>query len=285
VTRSDNPKLTIITVTLNPGALLERTMESVASQTFQDIEVIVKDGGSMALTGVPNDDRFRLVRSSDAGIYDAMNQALALARGEFVHFLNAGDQYYSSTSLEAIAAACDSSPTVGIVYGDYVNRRHRTITSLPDRLTSTFLFRRPPCHQASFVRRSLLQAQGGFDTRFRFVADSDLFVRLVLRDRTAYRHVAGPVIVYQDEGVSAQLSAISQIDREFRQLRARYFTLPQRVMLGAVDALTLRRVRRRILADDTLSFLRPAYFLLTRLFARTRPVHEYADRPGATAGR
>jgi glycosyltransferase involved in cell wall biosynthesis len=283
--RIDAPWLTVITVTLNPGALLERTMESIASQSSQNIEVIVKDGGSTGLTWVPNDNRFRLIRSKDAGIYDAMNQALALARGRFVHFLNAGDQYHSARSLERVASACESFPPVGIVYGDYENRRHQTITSLPDRLTPAFLFRRPPCHQASFVRRDLLQAHGGFDTRFKFVADSDLFVRLVLQDKTPYRHVAEPVVVYQDGGVTAQLSASHQIDREFSQLRARYFSFQQRLMLGAVDALTLRRLRRRIVADDTFLFLRPAYFLATRPFSQTRPVCRPAEQPKTTLDR
>jgi glycosyltransferase involved in cell wall biosynthesis len=244
-------------------------MESIASQTFRDIEVIVKDGGSIVLTGFPADDRFRLVCSKDAGIYDAMNQALAMARGDFVHFLNAGDVYYSRDSLGAIASAFDSSNLVGIVYGDYVNQHHGTLTRLPERLTPARLFRGPPCHQACFVKREILQSVGGFDTTFRFVADSDVFVRLVLKHGTLYRHVPQPVVIYQGAGFTAQLATVTKMDREFRQLRARYFTWWQRALFGALDVITLRAARRLIVADEAYASIRPAYFRIAKFVSRS----------------
>lgn len=83
----------VVTVTLNPGNLLDRTVESIMNQSCPDWELVVQDGGSQdgALGRVPDDPRIRIVEEPDEGIYDAMNRALSKVRGDYVLFLNAGD--------------------------------------------------------------------------------------------------------------------------------------------------------------------------------------------------
>lgn len=97
----------IIVVCLNSGQRLCDTIESILNQTYGNYEVIVKDGGSSdgsveKLMKVCDDNRIRVHIRQDKGIYDAMNQAAGLARGEYYLFLNTGDSFYDETVLDKI---------------------------------------------------------------------------------------------------------------------------------------------------------------------------------------
>ena len=96
----------ILVVSLNPGDKLLQTLQSIEKQTCRDYEVIIKDGGSTdgsmetakqykSILG----ERLRIVQKEDKGIYDAMNQAVLKAAGEYVYFLNCGDRFYSEQVL------------------------------------------------------------------------------------------------------------------------------------------------------------------------------------------
>lgn len=103
-------RFSIIVVCLNPGEKLNQTMESILSQTCQDFEVIVKDGGSRDGSveklsksfGNLESRHIRLYVEKDSGIYDAMNQAVSHAEGEFLIFMNCGDVFFDEEVLEKI---------------------------------------------------------------------------------------------------------------------------------------------------------------------------------------
>ena len=83
-------KFSIIVVCLNPGEKLNKTLDSILQQTCQDYEIVVKDGGSRdgSIEGMRKEARICLYVEKDKGIYDAMNQAVAAAKGDFILFLN-----------------------------------------------------------------------------------------------------------------------------------------------------------------------------------------------------
>ena len=101
------PLISVITVCYNSAEMLQRTIKSLRLQTYSEIEYIVIDGASKDNTlkvilqsGV---EPTHLISERDRGIYDAMNKGLALAKGEYLMFLNAGDSLYSSDTLQRIA--------------------------------------------------------------------------------------------------------------------------------------------------------------------------------------
>ncbi len=198
---------TVITVCLNPGLDLDATVQSVLRQEFGDWELIVKDGGSTDGTETMtwSDPRVRRVATQDTGIFDAMNQALALARGRFVHFLNAGDVFVSSRVLADVADAIDAHPGVPFFYGDVEKPQSRSGYELyPRRLTRRFLFTNTLCHQGWFVLRETYLAYGGFETDHPVGADPRLLLKMLLRDRLAHAHVGRVVVRYRGGGLSAQ---------------------------------------------------------------------------------
>lgn len=183
-------KFTIITVVWNGRELLEGTFESVAAQTFFDFEYLVIDGGStdgtldLIIKKLSEKQRFNLRFTSqpDNGLYDAMNKGLALATGEFVCFLNAGDHLFEPTTLEKLAALANES--TDLIYGETMlvdeNRRPAgTMSELSTRRLPAVLTARSMqrgmvvVHQSIWVRRSIAPF---YDLAWKLCADIDWLI-------------------------------------------------------------------------------------------------------------
>jgi GT2 family glycosyltransferase len=250
------PLFSIVTVTLDAGALLATTASSVDRQTCRDLEHVVKDGGSTdgSLEALPPSPLRRIERRRDAGIYDAMNQALDGCRGRYVLFLNAGDTLAAPDVLASVARAlcCDD-----ILYCDIANAEFGLEVRSPPRLTRFFLFRNTVCHQACFVRRDLLRRLGGFDASLRIAADHDFLARAVLRSGARARHIPLTAVRYLGDGVSSRRRDLAR--KEFALIRRRNYGPVERALLGSVWALTLPALRRRLLTNDRFAVLRKHY--------------------------
>lgn len=246
--RSGAPVFSVITVTLNPGGSLGRTVDSVRRQRCRAFEHIIKDGGSTdgsldGMAGATEDYRPIVVREPDSGIYDAMNQGLRAARGTYVLFLNAGDRLYDDGVLGDVASAVSVDPAPSLVYGDYFDEPLQAVLKSPKRLSNFFLFRNTLCHQACFVRRSVMNALGGFDTSLTVVADYDALIRMRLGLGVSYLHLARPLVSTLGGGFSAQRANAERALREADVLRRRHFPWARRTVYAAVRAATLPRLR------------------------------------------
>ena len=112
------PLISVITVVYNGEEHIGRTIESVIDQTYKQIEYIIIDGKSTDKTlniiaGFKGVDL--LLSEPDSGLYDAMNKGLKVATGDYVWFLNAGDQIYSKDTVELMVAGLEGLPD--IIYG------------------------------------------------------------------------------------------------------------------------------------------------------------------------
>ncbi|HDY89306.1 MAG TPA: glycosyltransferase, partial [bacterium] len=112
--------LSIITVTYNAEACLEKTIQSVINQTYKNIEYIIIDGGSSdkTLSIIKKYKKYikYCISEPDKGIYDAMNKGIKIAKGDYINFLNAGDFYYENNVLSYLFDNLDKS--VDLLYGD-----------------------------------------------------------------------------------------------------------------------------------------------------------------------
>ena len=99
-----DPKFTIITVTYNAGKVLEATIQSVISQTYENVEYILVDGGSkdntLDLVQSYRNRISQLVSEPDQGLYDAMNKGIMIAKGEWINFMNCGDSFYDNSVIK-----------------------------------------------------------------------------------------------------------------------------------------------------------------------------------------
>lgn len=190
------PFFSIIVVCFNPGSKLKQTLVSIQKQNYSDYEVVIKDGlsddGSLACVeeifpgeagGAGQERRIQLVSQKDQGIYDAMNQAVMRAKGEYVYFLNCGDWFYSDQVLSEMAEFIDGcrkeeagmADRLGIYYGNIYERLTKQKVASNPRIDAFGCYRNVPCHQACFYARELL-VQHPFQTKYRVRADYEQFL-------------------------------------------------------------------------------------------------------------
>ncbi len=205
-------KLSIITINRNNADGLHRTLESTfdAQPDFDDWEQIVVDGastdGSFAVLDKWKDNPHLgwHVSEPDTGIYNAMNKGTAHAQGDYLLFLNSGDELLPNVLAEVFVAPCNAD----IVYGDIIRVRRggdSARLSFPEvsELTPTwFLFGWLP-HPASFISRTLLLKSGGYDETFRIVSDAKFFMQAACNPSIRFSHIPIPVSRFYVGGLSS----------------------------------------------------------------------------------
>ena len=202
-------KLSVITVTYNAEATLERTIRSVQSQSQSEIEHIIVDGnsqdGTVALIERYANERTNWVSEPDKGLYDAMNKAAEMATGDYLCFLNAGDTFHSDTTVEEMMRSIPQGSVPDIIYGQTAivdgNGRflHMRRLEAPKVLNwKSFKQGMLVCHQAFIVRRGLFEP---YDLGYRFSSDFDWAVKLLKRAQVIH-YTDMTLIDYLNEGLT-----------------------------------------------------------------------------------
>lgn len=204
ISQMNKPLVTIITVCYNAVNDIEETILSIINQTYKNVEFIIIDGGSTDGTVDiirKYTDRISYWKSEqDKGIYDAMNKGIAKASGEWINFMNAGDLFHDSNTIENVFKNSIKN-NVGVVYGEVLlNDNNYTY---PDRTRKIEFMKRgmPFCHQASFTRRTILY---GFNTTYKICSDYAFFYNLYKKyGRNIFMFVPIKIAVYNVGGISA----------------------------------------------------------------------------------
>jgi len=172
------PEFSIITVTLNSEATLQRCIDSLKAQSYQDFEYIIIDGVSqdstLKIVEANNEVIGTLVSEVDCGLYDAMNKGISIARGRYVGILNSDDEYLPET-LNLVRKHLEYNPDSQIIYGDlYMGEGtgNRLIVELNEIST------RMIPHPTVFVSLDTYRKYGAFNTAYRVAADYELMLRL-----------------------------------------------------------------------------------------------------------
>ena len=226
MTMTDQPTFSIITVTFNAETNIEVTLKSVQEQTYPFIEYIIIDGTStdstLSIIEKYKDKIARVVSEPDKGLYDAMNKGIRFATGDYLCFLNAGDAFHESTTLQKLQAA--QQLRADIIYGEtaIVNadrqflymRKHKA----PEKLTwKSFKQGMLICHQAFFVKRSLAEP---YDLQYRYSSDFDWCIRM-MKKADVIQNTRLILIDYLDEGMTTRHHKASLIER-FRIMAKHY---------------------------------------------------------------
>jgi glycosyltransferase involved in cell wall biosynthesis len=198
------PKVTIVTVVLNAVDLIERTVQSVVAQDYPALEYVVVDGvstdGTLQLLQRHGPGISTLVSEKDGGIYAAMNKGAALASGEWILFMNAGDFFVRDDVVSRVFAAATATDA-DVIYGDsiYVYESYKWLEKSDEHVTlhDGLGF----CHQSAFVRTSV-QREFGFDVTEKVAADYDFALRLKKAGRS-FRKVDVVVAEFLTGGFSA----------------------------------------------------------------------------------
>ncbi len=201
-----------MTVVKNDPQRLKKTIESVVSQDYGNIEYIIKDGASddgtidVIKEAAKKYPFIKYVSAPDKGIYDAMNQAMRLVKGDYVNFLNAGDSYVSDYCVSRVALKARETKSVAL-YGDivYIHTDGSTEIRRYGKLCAKKIyFLTGDCinHQSLFTATKLLRREH-FDTSLEICADREWMMKVGLDDSKMKMTALGfPVVYYPLDGVS-----------------------------------------------------------------------------------
>ena len=229
-------KVSVITVCLNSEKTIERCIQSVISQNYNDYEYIVIDGNS-------SDNTFSIITSykskitkiiseDDTGIYDAMNKGIKLARGEIISLLNSDDLYASKSTLKTVVNEFSRS-NKKIIFGNLHYFREDKCHVIKRNDIPRY-FRKwhlhvgcIPRHPATFIHSSLYQQYGLYNSNIKSASDFDLFLRLFLVHNEPYLYINELLVLMQhggksSSGIKSVFNSTIDICKSFKFNKLRY---------------------------------------------------------------
>ena len=188
-------KLTIVTINRNNLAGLQRTLQSVQSQTCTDFEHVVIDGAStdgsaqlVADYAAHAPYAVRWLSEPDSGIYNAMNKGIGMATGDYIEILNSGDALASADVVERMFAALDARNYPEIMYGNmlktsdwqHFRRDHCGDSSLYTPQSFLYFYCGTLNHDCAYIRRSLFERFGLYNEQMRICSDWEWYIRAIV---------------------------------------------------------------------------------------------------------
>ena len=254
MSQQNHPILSIVTVSFNGAALVDETMQKVATQTFKNFEVVVVDGASKDDT-VTKFKQYTnligtLISEPDKSLYDAMNKGVKAAKGEWICFMNLGDAFYNENALEEIFSKHDVSE-YDVVYANAITKNdptgvHKVMGKQTD--LSSYYFGIPLCHQAIFAKKATFEKIGDFDWHnFPLIADFEWQCRFFKQKGMTSLYIPTTVAVYEVIGFSF-LNRKKSLKEHMRNAKFHYPThiyiiwlLRYPLMIIKVELLSLLR--------------------------------------------
>lgn len=236
-------RFSIITVCLNAGQDLLDTVDSTLHQTYDAFELLVKDGGSRdgSVEKLPQDPRIRCVCRQDTGIYDAMNQAVEEARGDYLIFMNCGDRFYAPQTLEILAQAIEAEKAP-VYYGKCFDRLTGQVRAYPKQFTRMSCYRTMICHQATVYRADVF-AEHPYDLSYPILADREMLWYLVCGKQVRPVYIDTVIADYQGGGESASEKHIRRNQQDQKRLMDTYMPKSEQRKYKLLMALTFQKLR------------------------------------------
>lgn len=230
-------KYTIVTVCYNEQYKIKRTIESVVQQDYFNLEYLIIDGASNDGTleivqhYAQKDRRIKVISEPDDGIYNAMNKAITLAKGDYINFMNAGDSFAQTNVLNKIEKILRRKEP-DILCGQAIFFASNTLFERTARFEKyrnnlqilgvnsngktpyiEILLGKWGCHQAIFAKTGILR-QYYFNEKYKIAADYDWFVRNI-KDKRNIEYVKINVCNFVGDGVSCRSENFSAVQKEW----------------------------------------------------------------------
>ena len=241
-------KISIITVCFNSEETIVSTLNSVLSQTYDNIEHIIVDGGSIDRTlDILNQYKFKnkvIISEPDGGIYDAMNKGIKLASGDIITILNSDDIYQSPSTISQVMKDIDKNPDKDIFLGDVVFFNKNNFTKI-FRYYSAKNFHRKlllegimPPHPSSFIKKKIYIKYGLYNKSLSIAADFEMFLRLFLVNKLEFFYTNKVIVRMRSGGKSGKnlktyFTSTKEIVQAFKinNLKTKYLIILARLPL------------------------------------------------------
>lgn len=199
--------VSVITPCFNSEKTIERTLQCIQNQTYQNIEYIIIDGGSTDRTldiirqfqesALPN---LILVSEKDQGIYDAMNKGIKIAKGKLIGIVNS-DDYYQDNTVELAVSHCMQDNNYQVIYGmqrSLIGEKEKTVFIHHHEFLKEQMITHPTC----FVTKKTYDDLGVFNLQYRSSADYDLMLRFWESGKVVFTPIYEVMSNFQMGGMS-----------------------------------------------------------------------------------
>ena len=200
-------KISIITICYNSQNSINKTIESVKSQTINNLEYIIIDGDSNDKTvDIIKSHKIvdKLISEKDSGIYNAFNKGLKNATGDIIGFLNSDDVFYEKNSLKKILNSFDEN--VDCVFGDliYSNNKNETKRIWKGSKFKKGAFKKGwmPAHPTFYCKRSIYEKYGFFKEEYKIAGDFELMLRFLEKHNIKSKYIPRTIVNMKLGGIS-----------------------------------------------------------------------------------
>ena len=271
-------RLSIVTINRNNADGLEKTMQSVASQSYKDFEYLVIDGastdGSVEVIKKMESQfaHLKWISEPDKGIYNAMNKGIRMASGEYVQILNSADCLAAENVIERMLSELDKAGNPMIYYGNMVKcypdgRRIVDKCFAGREITMLGMYSGTLNHDPAYIRRDLFDKYGYYDENLKIVSDWKWYLKAIVLGGEKPQYVDMDVTLFDMTGIS------ENIDNKQRIKDERNKVLEELVPASFLhdykrysdDVYLMRRIRRYPWAYKLVWFIERCLFKLEKL--------------------
>jgi glycosyltransferase involved in cell wall biosynthesis len=246
----DKFKLSIITINYNDCTGLEKTIQSVIQQDVSNIQYIVIDGGSTDGSALLLDKYKEWIdvgiSEKDKGIYNAMNKGAKFAKGEYLMFLNSGDELYKKEVMSKVIPLLKEHDIIcgsTLTYSD-----NGSYLQIPPKNVSLFTFTGGSLpHPSSFIRRALFERIGGYREEYRIISDWCFFIEALIIDNCTYTTIPITTSKFNRYGISSTSSALESeqtqkfLREKFGRIMDDYFYLNNEALANTLFWISGKR--------------------------------------------
>ena len=268
-------RLSIVTINWNNATGLEKTMQSVATQSFKEFEYIIVDGastdGSIEVVKLYESQfaHLKWVSESDSGIYNAMNKGIRMASGDYIQILNSGDSLAKEDVTERMLTALGETDAPSILYGNMVKcfpDGYRMVDKsfAGQEITMLGMYTGTLNHDPAYIRRDLFGKYGYYDESLKIVSDWKWYLQAIILGGEKPKYVDMDVTLFDMTGISETSKELDQTER--KQVLEQLF--PEAVLKDyeryAFPIEQINRLQRHPWSYKMMSFLERCLFKLEK---------------------
>ena len=232
-------KLSIIVVTYNATLTIEKVLENIIRNKTGETELVVIDGQSTDGT-LQKIDNYKnsidnFISEKDKGIYDAMNKAIQLSKGEWLYFIGADDLIYEGAITQFFQALQGYHGQ--LIFGNYYETSNNQIIKTCHQQPYSFkwqLLKGCLNHQSVFIKRSLFEKYGNYNTAYQFCADYEFYLRIPFAILKAAKKIEYPIAYYNKTGASSIAKEL--VYKERKSIIHQYFG----ILIGGLYSLYIK---------------------------------------------
>ena len=279
-------KLSIVTINRNNAAGLEKTLQSVASQTCKEFEYIVIDGASTD-ESVEVIKRYesqfahlKWVSEPDKGIYNAMNKGIRMATGDFIQILNSADCLATPEVTGKMLAELERQGEPSILYGNMVKcfpdgRKMVDKCFAGQEITMLGMFTGTLNHDPAYIRRELFEKYGYYDETLKIVSDWKWYLQTIIISGEKPQYVDMNVTLFDMTGISETNKELDKLER--KQVLGQLF--PKAILADyekyAFPIDQIKRLQRHPWAYKMVWFLERCLFKLEKAKRKRTKTSKY----------